>query len=79
MPLIFVNPSDYDKFQQYDKVSFIGLRHIEPEKNLTVQLSHQDGSKDDIQVKHTLTKEQIQWFKAGSALNKISEDIKKAS
>ncbi len=72
LPLTFVNASDYDVVQEADKVSILGLTSIAPGKNLTVELAHADGSKDSFEVAHTLSDEQIEWFKAGSALNCIA-------
>ncbi|MBF0107402.1 MAG: aconitate hydratase [Deltaproteobacteria bacterium] len=77
LPLVFVNPSDYDKFQLNDRVSVVGLDTLAPKKPLTIVIRHEDGSESKIEVKHTLTVEQIQWFRAGSALNKIAAEIKK--
>lgn len=76
LPLIFNNPADYDKFNETDRISVVGLKDFAPGKPLTVKIKHQDGQEDDITVNHTLTDEQIEWFKAGSALNKIAADIK---
>jgi len=73
LPLTFKNPADYDKVQAHDKVSILGLKKLAPDVPLTVELLHKDGSKDTFEVLHTLTAEQITWFKAGSALNRIAE------
>lgn len=75
LPLIFENPADYDKFGQNDRVSIVGLSELAPEKPITVKIKHDDGSESQITVKHTLTDDQIEWFKAGSALNKIAKDL----
>jgi aconitate hydratase len=73
LPLTFKNPADFDKVQSHDKVSILGLKTLTPDVPLRVELLHQDGSKDTFEVQHTLTPEQITWFKAGSALNRIAE------
>lgn len=78
LPLIFVNPSDYDKFKENDRVSVVGLSDLVPEKEVKVVIKHEDGSSEEVMTKHTLTNEQIAWFKAGSALNKIGQDLKSA-
>jgi len=65
----FVNPSDYDRVQEADEVSILGLRHFTPGKDLMMQLKHKDGSTESIPIKHTYNEEQIKWFQAGSALN----------
>ena len=69
LPVTFANPNDYDLIQESDKVSILGLASIEPGKDLKGVITHADGSKHEIVLKHTLNAEQIGWFKAGSALN----------
>jgi aconitate hydratase len=69
LPLTFVDPADYEKVRETDKISVKGLAGLAPGCKLTVVLHHQDGSDDSIQVAHSLNAEQIEWFKAGSALN----------
>jgi aconitate hydratase len=67
----FVNEADYDKIQEDDTINFIDLAQFSPDKNLTVELVHADGSKDQFEVAHTYNAQQIEWFRAGSALNLI--------
>lgn len=69
LALTFVNKDDYDKVQERDKISIIGPTEFAPGKNLTVELLHPDGTKDAFEVAHTYNAQQIEWFKAGSALN----------
>ncbi|MGZ3739409.1 MAG: hypothetical protein ACXVB9_08560 [Bdellovibrionota bacterium] len=69
LPLTFANPADYDLVKEADKISITGLTSIAPGKDLSCTLTHADGSKNTITLKHTLNAEQIAWFKAGSALN----------
>lgn len=69
LALTFVNKDDYDKVQECDKISVIGLTQFSSGKNLTVELLHSDGTKDAFEVAHTYNKQQIEWFKAGAALN----------
>jgi len=71
LPLTFDNPADYDKVLESDRFDFVGLSELAPGKPLTCILHHTDGSSDNLTLNHTLTVEQIAWFKAGSALNKI--------
>jgi aconitate hydratase len=71
--LTFVNPADYDKVQEDDSISILGLTTFAPGNNLTVVLDHIDGTQDRFEVAHTYNKEQIEWFKAGSALNLIKK------
>ncbi|HEY8279086.1 MAG TPA: aconitate hydratase [Bdellovibrionota bacterium] len=69
LPLTFANPADYDLVKEADKISITDLASIAPGKDLSCTLTHTDGSKNTITLKHTLNAEQIGWFKAGSALN----------
>lgn len=69
LALTFVNKEDYDKVQERDKISVKGLKEFTPGKNLTVELLHADGTKESFEVAHTYNEQQIEWFKAGSALN----------
>lgn len=75
LPLTFSNPSDYDKIQPTDKIDLVNLNEIAPKKQVKCVLKHQDGSKDEILLNHTFNDGQIGWFKAGSALNKMAEEI----
>ena len=69
--LTFANKDDYDKVQENDKIDIVGLTTFAPNTPLTVVLKHADGSVDEILVNHTYNQQQIEWFKAGSALNII--------
>jgi aconitate hydratase len=69
LALTFSNPDDYNKIQEDDKLSLIGLNNLEPQKPITCILKHKDGTKDQISLNHSYNKSQIEWFKAGSALN----------
>lgn len=71
LALTFVNKDDYDKVLERDKINIIGLTQFAPGKNLTVELLHADGTKDSFEAAHTYNEQQIEWFKAGSALNTI--------
>ena len=62
---------DYDKIQEDDTIDILGLEEITPGQPMTVVLNHADGSVDKIQAEHTYNAGQIEWFKAGSALNLI--------
>jgi aconitate hydratase len=72
--LTFANPSDYDKIQEDDSIDILGLTEFAPGKPLTMVFNHADGSSDEIQVNHTYNESQIEWFKAGSALNLIKQE-----
>jgi aconitate hydratase len=69
LALTFSNKEDYNKIQEDDKIDILGLVDFTPEKSLTMVLHHSDGTQDSISVNHTYNKNQIEWFKAGSALN----------
>jgi len=69
----FVQEADYDKFQEDDVIDLIDLKDFTPGKQLTMRLTHVDGSQDQILVNHSYNAQQITWFKAGSALNTIRE------
>ncbi len=69
LALTFVNKEDYDRVRERDKISVKGLKEFTPGKNLTVELLHADGTKESFEVAHTYNEQQIEWFKAGSALN----------
>jgi len=69
--ITFDDPADYDKVREDDTIDIIGLTDFAPGKQLKVVLSHADGSSDEFKVNHTYNKNQIEWFKAGSALNLI--------
>ena len=69
LPLTFADPADYEKVEQGDRVSVTGLHVLEPGKPLTVVVRKPDGRTVAVEARHTLTREQIAWFRAGSALN----------
>ena len=73
LPLTFANASDYDKIQPTDKVSLLGLKDLAPGKPVKAEIKHKDGKVDSITLNHTLNEQQINWFKAGSALNRMKE------
>lgn len=69
--LTFTNEEDYDKILEDDAIDTVDLDQFSPDKPLTLKLRHADGSEESIVVNHTYNKNQIEWFKAGSALNLI--------
>ena len=69
LPLHLVDPSDYDKVREGDKVSILGLKGLAPGTPVKVVLHHADGTLDELSCRHTFNAEQVGWFKAGSALN----------
>jgi len=73
LPLTFNNKADYELVLPTDKVSITGLENFQPGVPLNCVLSHADGSSDTIVLDHTFNEQQILWFKAGSALNRMKE------
>ncbi|MGB1586405.1 MAG: aconitate hydratase [Thermoplasmatota archaeon] len=72
LPLTFVDPADYEKVQEKDRIS-IDVENLAPGKNVTVTLTHEDGSTDSFEGKHTMNADQVKWFWAGSALNLLRQ------
>jgi len=72
--LTFANENDYELIQEDDIFNFIDINEFAPEKQLTLELVHADGSKDLIKLNHTYNQSQIEWFKEGSALNVIKRE-----
>jgi aconitate hydratase len=75
LAITFDNKEDYDKVQEDDNIDILGLTSFEPGKSLSVVLHHADGSSDTITVNHTYNEQQIEWFKAGGALNIIRKNF----
>lgn len=69
LALTFANKEDYDKIQEDDVIDIVGLTSFAEGKPLTLVFNHKDGKKDEIPVNHTYNAQQIEWFKAGAALN----------
>ena len=74
LALTFANEADYDKIQEDDTINFLDLTDFAPNKPLHLEFVHKDGSKDVITCNHTYNASQIEWFKAGSALNLIAKN-----
>ncbi|MCX6274425.1 MAG: aconitate hydratase [Bacteroidetes bacterium] len=73
--ITFADKADYDKVREDDTIDILGLTSFAPGKQLTVALHHADGTTDEIYVNHTYNENQIEWFKAGGALNIIRSQI----
>lgn len=74
LALTFANPEDYDKIQEDDLFNFLDLDQFSPGKPITIELVHSDGTRENIIANHTYNNGQIEWFKAGSALNLIKKN-----
>ncbi|MDW8334687.1 MAG: aconitate hydratase, partial [Bacteroidia bacterium] len=77
LALTFANPADYDKIREDDVIDILGLTEFSPGKPLTIRLHHADGSVEDIFANHSYNEQQIEWFKAGGALNLIGAKFRK--
>jgi len=73
LALTFSDPADYDKIKEDDRISIRGLNNFTPGKQLTMIINHADGESDRCLLNHTFNQAQIDWFKAGSALNLIKK------
>ena len=76
LALTFVDPADYDRVRPDDKIDILGLESFAPGKNLTLNVKHSDGTSEQIPVAHSYNEGQIEWFKAGSALNLMAAKAK---
>lgn len=75
LALTFENKSDYDKILEDDSLDIEGLQAMSPGKNLQLVINHSDSSNETIQVRHSYNQQQIDWFKAGGALNIIRASL----
>lgn len=73
LPLTFANASDYDKIQPTSKISLLGLKNLKPGGQVDCEIKQADGSVSKIKLNHTLNDQQIEWFTAGSALNRMKQ------
>jgi len=73
LPLIFSDSTDYDQIEEYDRISIIDLSGLQSGKSVKAVIRKKDGMTHEILLNHTMTEEQIGWFRAGSALNTISD------
>lgn len=73
LPLTFADLTDYDRIGERDRISLVGLRNVKPQTPLKGVITRPNGSTLELTLNHTLTEEQIAWFKAGSALNLVRE------
>lgn len=75
LALTFADKADYDKVREDDVIDILGLTSFAPGTPLTIRLHHTDGTTDDFKVNHTYNENQIEWFKAGGALNIIRSQV----
>ncbi|MBI4598551.1 MAG: aconitate hydratase [Candidatus Omnitrophica bacterium] len=72
LPCTFVNPTDWEHIKADDRISIHGLAQLAPNKLLQATLHHRDGSSRPLPLAHSMTEEQIRWFRAGAALNLLA-------
>ncbi len=77
LTLTFQNKDDFNKIKEDDRIDILGLKNFVTGKQLTVNLNHSDGTKEKFPANHSYNESQIEWFKAGSALNIIRKSNKK--
>ena len=75
LALTFADKADYDKIQENDTIDILGLTEFAPGKPLQMALHHDNGTTDTITVNHSYNDQQIEWFKAGGALNIIRASV----
>ncbi len=75
LALTFANPEDYEKIRQDDSIDIEGFDSMAPGKSISMVLNHSDGTSDSIELLHTYNEQQIDWLRAGSALNKIRQEM----
>ncbi len=77
LAVTFANKDDYQKIEETDTFDIIGLTHFASGKQLTLRIKHSNGKTEDVLLNHTYNQAQIEWFKAGGALNVIRKQNKK--
>ncbi len=75
LPLTFADPADYDKIGEDDRLGTQDLAHLAPDQPVTVTVTRPDGEMWTFRANHTMSHEQIEWFKAGSALAVIRRNV----
>jgi len=74
LALTFTNQDDYEKIKETDRISLVGLNHLEQGKPIKCIMHHENGTNEEILLDHSYNKFQIQWFRAGSALNVLNKN-----
>ena len=74
LALTFENESDYDLIQEDDTFNLIDLKDFSPNKSISIEVIHSDNTKNIIKTNHSYNKQQIEWYKEGSALNLIKKN-----
>ena len=71
LPLVFSQPEDMEKIKEKDKLDILDLENLKPKSQHKILVKHEDGTQEEVYVSHSMNKDQIKWFYAGSALNLI--------
>ncbi|WP_028328473.1 aconitate hydratase [Brachyspira alvinipulli] len=74
LAITFKDKEDYNKIQEKDKITILGLDNFKPKQNLTIKVIHENGSEDTFEAVHTYNEAQIEWFKNGGALNTLMKN-----
>jgi aconitate hydratase len=69
LALTFRDPADYERIREDDRLSLLGLAGLAPGKPVECRVAHADGTAETLQLQHSYTASQLEWFRAGSALN----------
>ena len=69
LALTFEDPADYDRIREEDRISLVGLSELAPGRPVKCTVHHADGTEEDLTLNHSFSQSQVEWFKAGSALN----------
>ena len=73
LALVFIDAADYERVRADDEISISGAMDVEPKRRLTATLHHSDGAEETVELGHSMNKDQVAWFKAGSALNLLRQ------
>ena len=71
LALTFAEPDDYDRIREADRLSLVGLADLAPGRPVDCVIAHADGSRERIALRHSYSASQLDWFRAGSALNSV--------
>ena len=69
LALTFPSPADYDRIREDDRISLVGLKNLAPGKPVECRIKHADGTSETLQLNHSFSGPQLEWFRKGSALN----------
>ena len=76
LALTFINFDDYERIREDDRISLTGLRDMAPGKPVQCTVSHSDGTSETLELQHSYSESQLEWFRLGSALNLFHQQPK---